>query len=282
MKIIYPTPEVGRLGLRAMRMVAEADGKIAPAAQALMEAARHVFLKLEIPLDDLEPIEPAELAEGFSDPALAEQLCQGMIIVSFADGPASDAAWERIAAFADAMGVKMPALRTIRLMMEHHMLLFRLDFLRHSHIAGVFKDQYRHHGGIRGLAEAVLGLQESWHCGLRTALEHRQGQRKGQQPERQLRRRGTVGHGKPAGVDAGGKGRDAEIGHRAEIGDGLHRRQQHAGRNRRARHRQGHLEKGLKRRVAQRAGGVKSARALAQKGGARQQDQRRPGVEPRP
>lgn len=159
MKIIHPTPEVGLLGLRAMRMVAAADGEIAPAALSLIGAAQRVILNQEVALDDLAPIEPAELAAGFSDPALAEQLCQGMIIVSFADGPALDAAWERIAGFAAAMLVDLPALRTIRLMMEHHMLLFRLDFLRHSHIADVFKDQYRHHGGIRGFAEAILGLR---------------------------------------------------------------------------------------------------------------------------
>lgn len=159
MQIIHPTPEVGLLGLRAMRMVAGAGGEIGPAAEALLVAAQRVLLNLEVALDDLAPITPAELAEGFTSRPLAEQLCQGMIIVSFADGPASPASWELISAFSEAMRVDLPALKTIRLMMEHHMLLFRLDFLRHSHIADVFKDQYRHHGGIRGFAEAILGLR---------------------------------------------------------------------------------------------------------------------------
>ncbi|RJF87644.1 hypothetical protein D3874_11945 [Oleomonas cavernae] len=158
MQLIHPGPEEALLGLRAMRMVAQADGEIGPAAGAMIAAAQDFLLDLHVPLDELEPIAPAELAAGLSAP-VAQQLVQGMIVVSLADGPASPAAWGRITEFAKALQVDLPALRTMQKMMEHHMLLFRLDFLRHSHIGGLLKDQYLHHGGIRGVAEAVLGLR---------------------------------------------------------------------------------------------------------------------------
>jgi hypothetical protein len=158
MQLIHPGPEEGLLGLRAMRMVAQADGEIGPAARAMIAAAQDFLLDLHIPLDDLPPIAPAELAAGLSGP-LAQQLCQGMIVVSLADGPASPAAWARITEFAKALQVDLPALRTMQKMMEQHMLLFRLDFLRHSHISSIFKNQYLHHGGLRGLAEGILGLR---------------------------------------------------------------------------------------------------------------------------
>lgn len=158
MQIIHPTRQEGLLGLRAMHMVAGADGEIGPAASALMLAAQKVILDLDAPPNELAPITPPELAAGMSSMALAEQLCQGMIVVSFADGPATPTAWAQITAFAEAMKVELPALRTIRKLIEHHMLIFRLDFLRHSHLLDVFKNQFRYHGGIRGLAEAVLGI----------------------------------------------------------------------------------------------------------------------------
>lgn len=159
MRLIHPTPEQGMAGLRAMRMVASADGVIQPAARALMQAAERTLLNLDAPLDELAPITPQELAAHFPTGPLAEQFCQGMIVVSLADGPTTPAAWTRLSAFAEALRVKLPALQTMRQLMEHHMLLFRLDFLRHSHIADMVKHQYRDHGGLRGVAAGLLGLR---------------------------------------------------------------------------------------------------------------------------
>lgn len=159
MQLIHPTPEQGILGLRAMRMVAATDGTIRPAAQAMMQAAQRLLLNLDAPLDDLAPITPAELAEGFPTGPLADQFCQGMIMTSLADGPTTPATWARLSGFAEALRVQIPALETMRRMMEHHLLLFRLDFMRHSHIADMVKHQYRDHGGLPGVAAGLLGLR---------------------------------------------------------------------------------------------------------------------------
>ena len=59
MQLIHPAPEQGLLGLRAMRMVAAADGEIGPAARAIMETAKQVLLRLDTPIDGLPPIAPA-------------------------------------------------------------------------------------------------------------------------------------------------------------------------------------------------------------------------------
>jgi len=158
MQLIHPTPEQGLLGLRALRMVAAADGAIGPAARTTMEAAEHFLLRLDIPVEYLPPITPAELAAGISGP-LAEQLCQGMLVVGFADGPLSDAAFAKITEFATALRVDLPALHTLHKMIEHHMVLFKLDFMRHSQIGGMLQEQFRHHGGIVGLAKGILGMR---------------------------------------------------------------------------------------------------------------------------
>jgi hypothetical protein len=158
MQLIHPATEEGLIGLRAMRMVAAADGPIGPAARRIMEAAKHFLLGLDTPIDDLSPIQPAELAAGISGP-LAVQLCQGMMVVGFADGPLSPAAFIRISEFAAAMHVDLPALHTVQRMIEEHMTLFKLDFLRHSHISAMLRDQYLHQGGLLALAKGVLGMK---------------------------------------------------------------------------------------------------------------------------
>lgn len=158
MQLIRPTKEQGLLGLRAMRMVAEADGPVGPAARTIMETAKHVLLQIDAPTDDLPPVTPTELAAGISGP-LAAQLCQGMMVVGFADGPLSAPAFAKIADFAAALHVDLPALHTLQKMIEHHMLLFKLDFLRHSHISAMVRDQFLHQGGLLGVAKGLLGLK---------------------------------------------------------------------------------------------------------------------------
>jgi hypothetical protein len=158
MQLIHPAPEQGLLGLRAMNMVARADGEVGPGARALIEAAEHFLLALDEPLDDLPPITPGELAAGISGP-LGEQLCQGMLVVGLADGPLTPAAWTKITEFASALHVDLPVLHTMQKAMEQHALLFKLDFMRHSQIGGMLKDQFQHHGGLVGLAKGILGMR---------------------------------------------------------------------------------------------------------------------------
>jgi hypothetical protein len=158
-QLVYPGPEEALLCLRAMRtVVARADG-VPPASRALMEAAKGAILKIDADIDALPPITPAELAAGVHTPGLAEQLVQAMLVNVLADGMPDPECMARVETFAAALGVAPPALRTIRLFCEKHMILFRLDFMRRSHIKDIFVDQYRHHGGIRGVAEALLGLR---------------------------------------------------------------------------------------------------------------------------
>lgn len=157
MQLIHPGPAEALLCLRAMRsVVARADG-VPPASRALMNAAKTAVLDIEADIDLLAPITPAELAAGVTTPGLADQFVQAMLINVLADGEPDPECFARVAAFAAALGIAAPALRTVRLLCEHHTVLFRIDFMRRSHLRDIFADQYRHHGGIRGLAAGVLG-----------------------------------------------------------------------------------------------------------------------------
>lgn len=160
MELLTPPPEVAAVGLRAMKMIAAKGphGFGAAARNLLLAAQRHV-LKVEIDLDALEPISAAGLAAGFPRGPLRPQFVQAMLMVSLVDGEPTPAQMDLIRELAAALGVDHAALAVIRRLADHHLLMFRLDFMRRSHIADMVKDQYRHHGGIAGVVRSVLGLR---------------------------------------------------------------------------------------------------------------------------
>ena len=159
MQLIHPGPEEALLCLRAVRHAVARSGVLPPAARALMEAAKASVLNVDADLDALAPITPAELAAGLHTPGLRDQVIQAMIVAVLADGEPDPDCFARVESLAAALGVTTPALHTVRLLCEHHTLLCRLDWLRRSHIKDMLVDQYRHHGGLRGAAEGVLGMR---------------------------------------------------------------------------------------------------------------------------
>lgn len=158
MQLLQPDPAAALLGLRAMKSVASADGPVGPSQRALMEAACRVILHIEADIDALPPIEPAELAAGFAVPELRQQLVNGMLVVALADGPPERGTVARIEAFANALGVATLHVTDLRRLAEHHMTLFKLDFLRRSQVADIMRNQLEQKGPL-GLAKAVLGMR---------------------------------------------------------------------------------------------------------------------------
>ena len=158
MELLHPPKEVVPFGLRAMAMIAKAGEKgISDVHRALLYAAQKVILKTEIDIDQLSSIEPSELAEHFTNHALVEQLIRGMVVMSLAEGPATVSQVEKIKAFASALGVKEPAVQAIHYLAEKNILMFRLNFYRHSHIKDYIANQYHGHGGFIGVIKGVLG-----------------------------------------------------------------------------------------------------------------------------
>lgn len=123
-----------------------------------METAKKVILQIDADIDALVPIDPATFAAGFQDGELRRQFINGLLVIALADGIPSPAVTSSVEAFAEALGVEAPELRDLRRLTEHEMLLFRLDFLRHGHIADIMRNQLDQHG-ILGLAKGVLGMR---------------------------------------------------------------------------------------------------------------------------
>jgi phage tail protein X len=149
MRLMQPGPVQAEAGLRAMRQLALARGELGPASRALLDAAQHHVLHTNHDIDALPPISPEELAAAFPDmPPLAHQFVQGMTVVSLADGPPTEAQGKLMSSYARALGVDEPAVRVLNELANHHTVLFRLDFMRRSHLADMVKSSVRHDGFI--------------------------------------------------------------------------------------------------------------------------------------
>lgn len=155
MKLLRPPPENVPFGLRAMLMIATADGPLRPGAANLIAGAQRALLGTDITIEGLAPITPAELAAEVVDPALRLQLVQGMLVVSLADGPSSRAQMDRVDSFAAALRVEAPELRSLRLLADDHMGFFKIHFFRHSHLARVAAQQLEE-GGLLAPIKGLL------------------------------------------------------------------------------------------------------------------------------
>ena len=158
MRLLHPDPAAGLLGLRAMKTIVTAGGAMGPSQRAVMEAAKKVILRLDVDIDSLTPVTPAELAAGFPSPELRQQFINGALVISLADGPPARETVAKIAAFAEALGVDTSAVNDLRRLAEHHMLIFKIDFLRRSQIADIMKNQLEQHGPL-GLVKSVLTMR---------------------------------------------------------------------------------------------------------------------------
>lgn len=159
--LIRPPPELAVLGLRAMKMVGAADGALLPAARRLMLAAERTFLGVDVPVDDLAPIEPGELARAFPEP-LRAQIVRAMAVMSLVAGRPTPARAAVVDRFARALSVDEPALRTIELLGEKHVLLAKLDYLRRSTLREMAATEIAEHGVLQGIARLLgtRGLHE--------------------------------------------------------------------------------------------------------------------------
>ena len=162
MQLLQPGPAEAEAGLRAMHQLALARGEFGAASRNLLAAAQRHVLHTEMDIDTLPPIGPEELAAAFRDPALAQQFVQGMTVVSLADGPPTQAQAQLMSSYAKALGVNEPAVRVLTELAHHHMVLFRLDFMRRSHIADMVRSAVKRDGFIataKALA-AFRGMRE--------------------------------------------------------------------------------------------------------------------------
>lgn len=174
MELHIPEPHVVPFGLRAMKMVASADGAFSPAERRMLETAQELF-GTSHDLDTLAPIEPAELAAQLPEPAHRRQIVRGMIILSLMDGEASPAEASIIHRFAKGLDVETRDLVALQSLADQNFVRARFDIARRFWAREKVSEYAREKGLLwlaRSLA-AMAGLRADDAIAARyRALEH--------------------------------------------------------------------------------------------------------------
>ena len=156
MELKIPSLEQAYWGLRAMKTVALADGKLDDSERHMMEAVQRIF-GTTYSLEELASIAPAELALAFPDPQLRQQLVQGLIVMSLIDGNANAQETELVEQFAKALEVSAPEVKDLRHVLKGEILQLRLDLARRFWLRDKVKDIWNREG-IRGLYKFMRGM----------------------------------------------------------------------------------------------------------------------------
>lgn len=129
MEFQRPPAELMPFGLRALKAIAMANGVFDARERSLLETAQRLFGS-DADLDALAPIEPAELAEKITQPALRKQLLRAMVLVSLIDGEASPEESALVERFAAALEVETKDLELLRHLADKSLLRARFDLAR--------------------------------------------------------------------------------------------------------------------------------------------------------
>jgi tellurite resistance protein len=156
MELKIPSPEQAYWGLRAMKAVALADGTLDDAELHLLASVQQIFGTTHA-LEQLSPIEPMDLARGFPDPQLRQQLVQGLIVMSLIDGKANAQETDLVERFAQALEVSAPEVKDLRHVLKGEILQLRLDLARRFWLRDKVKAIWNTEG-IRGIYKFMRGM----------------------------------------------------------------------------------------------------------------------------
>lgn len=129
MELHIPEPHVVPFGLRALKMIATADGTFSEAERRMLGTVQGIF-GTNLDIDALPSIEPAELAAALPNPAQRRQIVRGMIVLSLMDGEASPAEAGIIHRFAKGLAVETPDLVTLQTLADKSFVRARFDIAR--------------------------------------------------------------------------------------------------------------------------------------------------------
>lgn len=163
-------PQRARAALRCMKQVALANGDLHSQELALLSASARA-LRIDDPLDDLEPMDPSEAASCFQTPLERTRLVQALILVSMIDGEISREQRVEVERFATALSVQEPRLNNLRQAELGRWALLRLNLLLRSQVTwDVVREAWRREG-VKGVYKlsSYAGLGQD----LETARKYR-------------------------------------------------------------------------------------------------------------
>src|SRR5215813_9680552 len=173
MDLTKPPPDVARLGMRALKTIAAADGEIHDLERRFAAAVERHILGTDLDFDTLPGIDPGELATGIPEP-FRERIVHACLLVALIDGEASAAELAVVDAFADALHVESDAVATAHKLVDDHLFRFRIDVLRRSFLGQRGADFVKERGvrGFLSVAANLMQIENPAMAARYRALEH--------------------------------------------------------------------------------------------------------------
>jgi uncharacterized tellurite resistance protein B-like protein len=139
-----------RLGLRALKVVALANGVIARKERELIDAAAEALGIHDV--GELNGVAPEELAAELPDPTARLRVVQAMMVMALIDGEAGPEETREVARFAAALGVDDPRIAMMRDVLDGHLEGLKFELYRRDASALLAFD-----GAASGLKPQALG-----------------------------------------------------------------------------------------------------------------------------
>ncbi|MGK3995506.1 hypothetical protein [Sorangium sp. So ce1024] len=157
MTYITPSHEQAHAGLRAIKVVLTSAGPLDGPRRAAVAAVQRHLLHTDFDVDALDPIAPEELARAVRDPALREQLVNGLCAMTLCGERIDERELLEVERFAAALGARPDAVRQIHRLHERRLLLLRFDIARNT-LLGKSVRRMLDEGGVYGLARNIASF----------------------------------------------------------------------------------------------------------------------------
>lgn len=156
-----PAPErreaIARAGLASLKAIASVGGTPSDRALSVMRAVRDHLMRVDVDLDALAPITPAELATAVPEPEWRERILRGMTVLALMDGEPNPARLDLLAAASMTLGIEATPVQAFRHVLEQRFALVRIDLARRSFVRHAAKGYVRNEGA-RGALDTLAGL----------------------------------------------------------------------------------------------------------------------------
>ncbi|WP_437768781.1 hypothetical protein WMF27_11665 [Sorangium sp. So ce281] len=157
MTYLIPSQEQAHAGLRAIKVVLTSAGPLDGSRRDAITAVQRHLLHTDLDVDALAPIAPEELARAVEDPALREQLINGLCAMTLCGERVDERELLEVERFAAALGARPNAVRQLHHLHERRLLLLRIDISR-SALLGKNVRRMLDEGGLYGLARNVASF----------------------------------------------------------------------------------------------------------------------------
>jgi len=162
MRLLKPSSEQAKLGLRAFKTLFLADPELSTLTDLQVQAlaaSQKFITNTDFSLEELEkPVTAEELAAGYPEPALREQLVEGMVIMSVVNGTPKEEQVALIKHWATILNVNEDIINSLHHLVRNHKILYSFDVMRHMYIGEAIAKIW-HKEKFKGIINAIRSIK---------------------------------------------------------------------------------------------------------------------------